>query len=65
LLAENDIYHLSEFTSLRQLVFIIREVPRNTPILSNLAAYFAIPRPRPVAEKATRDLLERKYYEIL
>jgi hypothetical protein len=51
LLAENDIYQLFEFTSLRHLVLIVREITNKATILSNLAAYFAILKPRPVAEK--------------
>ena len=65
LLAENDLYQTFEFTFLRQLVWIVREVTSKAPILSNLAAYFAILRPRPVAEKSTSYLLNHKYSEIL
>jgi hypothetical protein len=57
LLAAKDIYQMFEFTSLRQLVLTVREVTSKAPILSNLAAYFAILRPRPVAEKSSVNLL--------
>ena len=65
LLAENDMYQLFESTFLRQLVFIVREVTRKPPILSNLAAFSTILRPRPVAETPTSNLLKRKRSEIL
>jgi hypothetical protein len=54
-----------ESPPLRQQVIIAREVTGEPPFLSHLAAYFAILRPRPVAEKTTYDLLEHKHSEIL
>ena len=60
LLAENDIYRRYEFTFLRQLVIIIREVTSKQPIFSYLLGFSSISSHRPVAEKSAFDLLDDK-----
>ena len=65
LLAENDIYRRYEFTFLRQLVIIIREVTSNQTILEYLLGVFAISSYGPVAENPTSCLLLDKWTKIL
>jgi hypothetical protein len=65
LLAEKDMYHVFEFTSLRQQVFIIREVTREAPVFSYLAAFCPSLSRRAVAEKFASGLLERELSKFL
>jgi hypothetical protein len=65
LLAENDLYQLFEFTFLRQQVFNLRELLVAAPKTSHLAAFLALSRREPVAEKKTQRSFRRKSPKFL
>ena len=65
LLAENNMYQRYEFTSLRQLVIVVREVNYSKAISAYLLGFSAILSRGPVAENQPFCLLLDKYNKIL
>lgn len=65
LLAENDMYHMFESTFLRQQVFNARELLVTGQETSHLAAFFALSRREPVAEKTLSGVFWHKSPKFL